>query len=737
MYWDAADMFAGYIRFEYDVPTTIARFKLNYVLGDTYGVRLYADQVDVWVEGSWDNEAWVVVAAYRKPVLLAGTPVFISTLYKNITQTPYRRPGIYQGTAGIFGIVAEDGVPMANYPVHLYERDNFTKIGSTLSNSDGSYSFNGLNKDLEYCVLAHDPTGPQPKNALVFDRVKPINSLSALNASDEFWHCRFSDPKMGGFFALESFTHGAYSFFYPAKLASVSRGDNNPYMTRDLAHPISGYDGDSSYSPPGTVSLVGTGSAGAGLQGIFFGGRFGTNTISDPANYSELSFEMVVFPPDIGAPSFFISFLGSLTAYSPYFYSAFDRAEYAVHYRTIRFDVDPTSFAVRMALGGANLGTVRATAPLTNGEMAHILVTYKQGDYIKIYVNGVLATTQSLGGLGRIKTYNTEVYDAAGERSDNTNIDTVSPSDAYINDAPYITHYQIGGLQNVPAFESWTRFFGGYGPPPVTSGGVAYLGFLGRVLSDEDVAKFYTSYAAPENYVFSPPALSGYGQEVIADLPTYYTQFSEPEYDPQYAQRSLFGRKDAYFYRNGVPIYGDTTSFADGRTSVYLDGSSAFTSENDFLSFPITVEMMFRCTDFSANRGLIASTYANGSSLVWRAYLNTSRNIVVDFVDFGGSTVSYTFPTADYIALDQRHHLVITADNINEARLAVYIDGVKRGEFPFVVYPRIRFARYTRIGQFENATNKFVGQISDVAFYGGTLSDERIAAHFAASSLAG
>jgi hypothetical protein len=736
MFWDAADYFAGYIRFEYDVPTTINRFKLNFVTGDTYGARLVAAAVDVWVEGSWDNASWVVVGAHRAPVASTGTPVYISTAYKLVEQAPYRRSTYYNGTAGIFGIVAEDGVPMANYPVHLYERDNFTKIGSTLSAADGSYSFNGLNADLEYCVMAHDPTGPQPKNALVFDRVKPINSLSALNASEEFWHCRFSDPKMGGFFALESFVHGAFTFFTPAKLSSVGTADGSFHTEAPLIlSPASGWLAEPS-SVPGVVGVLGDDTVtGSGFRTMFRGGYYGADVASNVANYGELTFEYIIKTPETGKTGYIVDFLGLRDdGYNLFTYVEAESNAYPHFYRAVMLEVDAVEVKVRMALGSTNMSTVRATATVSPDEWHHVVVTYKEGLYIKVYIDGTLQANTSLGGAGRLFTYVSCAFNN-GTVSWSTYLESNVDVSGF---ARCLQGFQWGGKQSVVNNSSADNYYRRWGYPPILSGGVAYAGILGRVLSDEEVAKFYGSYADPDNYVYPAPILSGYGQEVIADLPTQYLQLSDPSYNLVMGERSAFGRRDFQWTRVGVPTYGNTTSFADGRTSVYLDGNSAFNLEGSLIAPRCTLECFFRVTNISGDRVLFSSAHRDGTSAVFNIYLASDRNVKVDIYDYDGGLITYTFQTAAYIALNQRHHFALIMDNVVTNTIAVFIDGVRRGEYPFYTNARTRWAKFTRIGQAaaSTSTSRFVGQISDVAFYGGVLSDERIAAHFAASSLA-
>lgn len=84
------------------------------------------------------------------------------------------------GRGGLIqGVVAEDGVVKANSPVFLYERITGKLVARTLTESDGSFAFRDINRDsADYLVVALDPDGVSPKNALVYDRVQPVNDVA-------------------------------------------------------------------------------------------------------------------------------------------------------------------------------------------------------------------------------------------------------------------------------------------------------------------------------------------------------------------------------------------------------------------------------------------------------------------------------------------------------------------------------------------------------------------------------
>lgn len=94
------------------------------------------------------------------------------------------------GRGGLIqGVVAEDGVVKADSPVFLYERNGGKFVAKTRTESDGSFAFRDLNRESsDYLVVALDPDGVSPKNALVYDRVQPVNDVAGSTWSLN-WLC--------------------------------------------------------------------------------------------------------------------------------------------------------------------------------------------------------------------------------------------------------------------------------------------------------------------------------------------------------------------------------------------------------------------------------------------------------------------------------------------------------------------------------------------------------------------
>lgn len=75
-------------------------------------------------------------------------------------------PGMLSGT------VKEGAIPVAARKVFLLDKRNMALLRCTVSASDGSYAFAGLNKSLKYVVIAFDHT--QNFNAVIADSVTPV-----------------------------------------------------------------------------------------------------------------------------------------------------------------------------------------------------------------------------------------------------------------------------------------------------------------------------------------------------------------------------------------------------------------------------------------------------------------------------------------------------------------------------------------------------------------------------------
>lgn len=88
----------------------------------------------------------------------------------------------------IQGVVSEDGVVKVNSPVYLYDRDSGKLLQRTRTAADGSFYFKDVDREsASYMVLATDEDGVAKKNALVFDRIQPVNDTAGAPGWDYNW----------------------------------------------------------------------------------------------------------------------------------------------------------------------------------------------------------------------------------------------------------------------------------------------------------------------------------------------------------------------------------------------------------------------------------------------------------------------------------------------------------------------------------------------------------------------
>ena len=111
------------------------------------------------------------------------------------------------GTGAIFGIVSEEGLVKDNSPVYLYDvrRDlgagKSRLLAKRFTRSDGGFEFAGLDTSYtDYMLLATDEDGATPKNALIQDRVQPIDGHSGAGIPSEWYLQSLRNGAVAGVF---------------------------------------------------------------------------------------------------------------------------------------------------------------------------------------------------------------------------------------------------------------------------------------------------------------------------------------------------------------------------------------------------------------------------------------------------------------------------------------------------------------------------------------------------------
>ena len=313
---------------------------------------------------------------------------------------PFPPVSNYGGAGAIYGIVSEDGVALPNRPVFLFERDSFSRVGFTTTDVNGGYAFQGINDARQYMVMSYDPSGPPYKNALVQDRITPINARASISPVSAFWARRAKDTALGAVFSINNYLDGATYNYFQSNILGQSEDMIAPSTSYDGFNLVSGLNGPIDYTAGGqlkflqayrpSTSVIGTGvtvRCGAGiLSGIY-------NTANYTENYTAFTFEYIVKMPSSTESSLIFTWGGTNDTSD----NIVHNTNSSLYGATYGLPVGPTLeclntgvINVRFALGAGNLSTVRAKWQVTPGTVHHIMVTYSQDNQIKLYIDGLI-----------------------------------------------------------------------------------------------------------------------------------------------------------------------------------------------------------------------------------------------------------------------------------------------------------------------------------------------------------
>jgi hypothetical protein len=213
---------------------------------------------------------------------------------------------------------------------------------------------------------------------------------------------------------------------------------------------------------------------------------------------------------------------------------------------------------------------------------------------------------------------------------------------------------------------------------------------------------------------------STYSDAVLADSPASYYRFGEPS--GTMAADASGNNNTATYHNNTLGAAGALQSDSD--TAVTFDGASAY------ISVPSLALTGSFAVEFWAKSQQVAGGWAVPIQIFqgW----NNDEYFVFEFVNDGsfkieyrntGSIVSAPFNLTDW------HHVVYSYDGDVDTG-TLYVDGTHQGSSAngplLVTNPTIE------IGDFQSGY-WYKGAMDEVAFYGHTLSEERVQAHYAAA----
>jgi len=632
------------------------------------GTRTVASSVDIIIQASSDNSNWVVINSAGRPMEAENTDYRFAGDPDSILNPVPSRTDV-GGFGGIYGIVSEDGTALGNRPVVLLDRSDFSRIGYTTTDSSGGYVFSGLNTLREYTVLSVDPSGPPYKNALIWDRIVPINASGVTQTQSPFWAQRLRDSKFGYSLAWTNFLDGS----------TINDAETAPGGVNYVFYNVGAYSGWLNPAIDGLTTYPTDGASGAfkflksGISGIVASGAgvFGANAANQPDNYESLSFELVCIPPT-GSERDLIATWGGpmndLTANSTpdTMLGTYQNNEATVTI-SVAIQVTTSTINFRMSLNAINqLYIVRASTSCVQSQINHIVATYSYNNEIKLYLNGSLVQTTSIPGSGRLyacaMNWNQSNYDITAVFQHTTNpqdaarrINQVAVLGSGLNTHANTPQYSSGILRTVAP---WGGYFG-------------CANFFGRVLSSTDVTALYNSLINTSTHSVSPTQ-SGYAAAVEADNPSYYFRLNDLSF-PTFPVKAVVGRKDIPLtYRSGT-TFSNAANFTSGQTAVDFSSSGGAYVYGSPISSTFTAEMWIKPTSLTT-AGYLLSAVSWQQARPILLQLTTSGLLVLTIIETSGTTNTFAF-VHTALSVGSSYHIVITYDPYTDHNTKLYING--------------------------------------------------------------
>lgn len=684
---------------------------------------LNINNVSIQVFTSNDLLTWSQMVQQPDPILGFGTTYRIPASRQSIYFNESSRK-LIGGSGGIYGIVSEDGIARPNRPVYLFERDNFSRVAIAKTDENGGYTFNGLNTQREFTLMSVDISGPPFKNAIVWDRIKPINaSINVDSAVSPFWMRRARDPDLGAVFAITGYIDGpAYDFANGGKLGGIPFAAlGNRYPGMDFVPSDKTAGGELMFIKSARTNNY----IGAGIDAVTESCVFSpAPTSNEPENTQNLTFEYIVKSPQPGEVPLIIVWTNN---------------EFTVMTNNVErmfgagptLEITETDLNIRFPLSGRNRGTPKASYPIVSGTEYHVVVAYSESDFIDCYINGLHVGRTSIVGGGplwghTISYANTSAGEfnnwdlAAGIRARNKVID-------------YISCLQVGGTGlgvggGTPGNSTISRLI-----PPGFGGAFAMSAVYGRAMNELEVHELYDSYANHESHATSS-RLTGYSAFVEADLPSLYFPMSEVSVDD--APASLTGHKGYYALWEslaGMLANGFTSSGASVNTS----SGGLIVRNANVVNSVFSVSLFARASSVSGKQNLFSVSTVSTQEVIGLYANNGLINIVV--TDPSGTASGFSFNFLMEVGAD--YNFCVTYDAWDSGVTSLYVNGELFNTVSASAYPALYMEGHSiGIGVLTNtvgnaAGNRFQGDIAEVAIYNYVLSADRISAQYAARDL--
>lgn len=717
-----------YVQFTYAVDVLWANVLLQVVNSPliTDVSAIPAESLNIYIDSSADNVTYTRQSMWSVPLSNNVAISLPATTKSNSFPTPRRE--IVSGAGGIYGIVSEDGVAQANRPVLLIERENFSKVGYTTTDENGGYAFNSLNENMDFMVMSYDPSGPPYKNALVWDRIRPINTRGNLKPANAFWARRARDLKLGQVVSYTNYFQGFSAQFFQA---GPMGGDGALIGNTSWA----GWGWWPETAAGGALRLLKSNRQNSGApvsRGLFVRGKnafTGIDAPNTPANYAALTFETVIRTPTPGEASLAVTWTTISDSNRSAEYDYYDYQGYwgAPRGPTVVASTDSVDF--RMALGGNNTGALRATTPTIAGTVYHVMVTYSMDGEIKLYLDGVLKQTSPIVGTGRMW------HCSCWPQSDWFNWDSGHPSGQpavhIFGPAKRINGLIVAGNGVVTTNDQYNLH------QPAFGGGFGMAAVYGRTFSASDVTSFYDSYANPGTHSV-PTSYSGYVAEVEADSPRFYVRLNGLTIE---APRPILGHKDTVVKWSDTP-YINNPGFVAGTTSTRMNNGVLLVECEWLLQGTFSFESFFRLFSLQSSCHPWVARGVTPSAPVYMGIANGS--VYLSIYDHTSNITQFSFPGFT-MAANVDYHIVITYDPWTEKATRLIVNGVEICSIPTTVIPYTWYQPLHRAGQFNwlsiggNAADvsfdppinsQVDGCMGEVAFYGYALPTDRALAHY-------
>jgi len=695
-------------------------YVLARVTDDNYNGNsiLPANSLDWQVQSSDDNSTWMTQCLQYRPLQQANTDYrFAAAVTSDLYPIPSR--DLLGGDGGIYGIVSEDGVAMPNRPVMLFERETFYKIAYTTTDENGGYAFNGLNRNNEYLVMSVDPSGPPYKNAIVWDRIKPINTKGNLGPQSPFWARRIRDKNLGSVVCFADFLDSVTYDFFRGNVLGSERLYSKYHSV------FAGYDFANETALGGAMRLLKSNRTetdlGNGLT-LFPGlGTFsGVNNASMPDNYANLTFEYIFQAPQATESALIFVWAGRRDSDDATMYG-YD-GYYGEHMRATgpTLEVNITEMNVRFPLSARNRATPRVTAPVVAGTPYHVMIAYTENASIQLYVNGALAGEADITGAGRLWGH------TQGRKNFEDWDNSVRVSSGYYKEAAIrrLDMLYIGGNGYGYKSSSDER----YNLPPGYGGAVGLAAIYGRTFTASDVQQFYDSYNNWDTHAVVPEQ-SGYMAEVEADNPSFYARLNNLM--PPQRIETLLGHRD-YRGSYGAGTVFNAAPFVSGSPSITTSDGGVFFERVD-IAATFTVEFFVRFSSTAGTQRLFLTRKYNSSAFIYLSMIDGTLSLSIN--DRSGTTTTQPFPVT--LNPNTDYHLVVQYDPWELKTTQLFINGAQTAELPASAIPNTIDVDWLGVGVNVSSTGpsyseRVQGDMAEFAIYNYILPPERIAAHYAA-----